>query len=138
MNTTTTWTKFSERLPEESDLPVLLWNARVPKAKYTATKEALRCQLTLVHCFTHWMPAPPPPPRELDQAEKDAQAMERAWINAEPVCGRNGGGWFAEGFERGLKYERAEVAKELAQLQPMLPEDHQSTATLLKRVGLDK
>lgn len=54
------WIEIAKTAPTDADLPVLLWNAKVPKAKYSASPEALRSQLALV-CFTHWMPAPPPP-----------------------------------------------------------------------------
>jgi hypothetical protein len=69
------WIKLSDRYPRISDLPVLLWNKSVPKAKYTATEDALRSQLSLT-CFSHWMPAPEPP-KEPTQQELDEQWMHR-------------------------------------------------------------
>jgi hypothetical protein len=75
-----TWTPMTERRPTEADLPILLWNAGVPKAKYTATAEALRSQMQLT-CFSHWMKAPEPPARELTQREKDEARFTSFFLN---------------------------------------------------------
>jgi len=104
MNTKTDWIKMTDRRPTEQDLPILLWNDRVPKAKYCSTNNVLRCQLGLT-CFSHWMPAPEPP-REETQYDKDRaafQSTQRYGIENAP--------WYT--WHAALAYERAEVAKML-------------------------
>lgn len=102
---THSWIKMTDRAPTEADLPVLLWNARVPKMKYTATADALRCQLGLT-CFTAWRPAPEPP-REETQWERD-QAAFIQWCNDNDVPT-----WkeYNEPWHAALAYERKQVLK---------------------------
>jgi hypothetical protein len=104
---TTTWTKFSDRLPEESIKEVFALDNGQVKV-WQQNNGWLFYERTDVY----WHPITYPElPRELDQAEKDMNAMERAMVEVGPVTGVNKWGWFAEGFERGIKYERAEIAK---------------------------
>jgi hypothetical protein len=141
-----TWTKFSERLPEEGVGEVFVaWpqGIEVSKRQRSETWSDYRDIVSSVADLA-WHPITYPElPKEPHQSVKDHKAADSAWSDAQHKCALNGGGWFTEGFFAALRYERAEVAKSLAHLPreytAIVPETYfSSLGVLRRRVGLDK
>lgn len=135
-----TWTKFSERLPEhEADEVFVI--ARPGGAPFVAKRGSLRTWKDWSHCYAWHFMTYPEVPKEETQREKDEAILRVAWGN----CGnqtRTEWSWFADGFFSALRYERAEVAKELVHINPGYYEGNAERREILnrlrRRVGLDK
>ena len=132
-----TWTKFSERLPEEGVREVFVIPT-IGAPPFVAKRKIFGSWTDWAYNLA-WHPITYPElPKEETQEEKDRHASDSAWSDAQHKCALNGGGWFTEGFFAGLRYERAEVAKELAKTVVGIMPDVEAVDRLRRRVGLDK
>lgn len=137
----TTWTKFSERLPEGIDGPIWCHKADTRQTHCFRTVSEMRRVEPLWESYTHWMMADAPElPKEEAQEEKDERAFMDFIYKAEdsqPWAPYARGAWRAA-----LRYERAEVAKDWAKFVEGARFEYEefplAIKRLRKRVGLDK
>lgn len=141
-----TWTKFSERLPEEGVSEVFLSRSDMRSVETSMKPRADTWQQYAEFMRDvpdlRWHPITyPEAPKEETQKEKDEAIMRVAWSNSGNQT-RTEWAWFADGFFSALRYERAEVAKLLSNSKPMAGSfnliHHESMVQLRRRFGLDK
>lgn len=129
------WTKFSEKLPEESVEAVYVITAAGRLVVWLRNNTPNNSWADYSSEPLHWHPIiyPELPPREETQHEKD-RAAYRAWVHK--------GEWAfspQHSWHMALQWERAEVAKLVSQIHPKpYPEVGQTMAILRRRCGLDK
>jgi hypothetical protein len=133
------WTKFSERLPEESQEQVYmaLPNGKVSTTRRNPGNPWADYYGRDLQPAAMWHPITYPElPREETQEEKDRTAMEASWRNLtwRPLVGED----YREAWNTALRYERAEAAKELANTVVGIMPDVEAVDRLRKRCGLDK
>jgi hypothetical protein len=106
---TTQWIKTSDRAPTEQDLPVWVYDSKVPNGASLKGPMLLMC-CPSAEAWSHWRPAKddiPEPPVEETQDDKDMRFAE-SWVASKS------GNWITRDLARAIfAYERAEVAKML-------------------------
>jgi hypothetical protein len=118
MTTTNDWIKMSERKPTEADLPLILGRNN----SYGWTMQYCYETLVCLDDWTHWFPQsrPPAPPKEQTQRERDEAAYMTWFITTDLSAGYNTRwAWHAA-----LAWERAEIAKMLAEYNINYPTEH--------------
>lgn len=140
-----TWTKFSERLPEELADEVFVI-ARPGGAPFVAKRGSLRTWKDWSHCYAWHIMTYPEVPKEESQLDRDREAMFAKYASKSLDHGlqvsRAGevDTQYYEGWLEGIAYERAEVAKDIKTLvfSVALPQHSAALDRLRRRVGLDK
>jgi hypothetical protein len=142
-----TWTKFSERLPEESQEQV---HMAIPNGKVSTTRRNPGNPWADYYGrdlqpAAMWHPITYPElPKEETQEEKDRDACHQAWVGRGIDYMHDSPGSVSEdyrmGFHAALAYERAEVAKHLRDIE--IAPNQLGMAKIInrlrKRCGLDK